>query len=87
MGAGKRPYLQDTAAIGSRRRDEANYHHRNSVLYGSEWTRTITTGSIQSSLHGTGQATVSPGHSGTEGIDDDSRRNGRRGAEELKLKT
>ena len=64
MGAGKRPYPKDTAASGSRRRDESNYHHRNSVLYGSEWTRTITTGSIQSSLYGSGQATVSQGHSG-----------------------
>ena len=87
MGAGKRPYPQDTAAIGSRRRDESNYHPRNSVLYGNEWTRTITTGSIKSSLYRSRQATISPGHSGPEGIDDDARRNGRRGAEELKLKT
>ena len=87
MGAGKRPYPQDTAAIGSRRRDESNYHHRNSVLYGSELTRTITAGSIQSSLYGSGQATVSPGSSGPEGIDDDTRRNGLIGVEEPKLKT
>ena len=45
---------EHTAASGSRRQDESNYHHRNSVLYGSERTRTITTGSIQSSLYGSG---------------------------------
>ena len=38
--------LEHTAASGSRRQDESNYPHRNSVRYGSEWTRTITTGSI-----------------------------------------
>ena len=62
-GAGKRPYPKDIAASGSRRRDESNYHHRNNDLYGSERTRAITTGSIQSSLYGSGQATVSQGHS------------------------
>ena len=81
MRAGKRWYPQDTAVIGA---DE-------------EMNPTITTGTLSymgvsgpepspQDLYGSGQAMVSPGHSGPAGIDDDARRNGLRGDEELKLK-